>query len=158
MWKILILPLFAIPYITSFIFSDVPGQPIFPEKKSVQRIGCLSNLIDDNWIPGIKYDVTFFCESPTSVSDLYNLTSIEDEKSPLNFIIYPNPSSEYIRIRDYGIMTSQTTGYILDLYGKVVLSVNNMNEPINIKSLSAGMYYLHIQQNYLLQSIPFVKE
>ncbi|MFT5600542.1 MAG: hypothetical protein ACI9N1_000777, partial [Flavobacteriales bacterium] len=52
----------------------------------------------------------------------------------------------------FGIITSQTTGYILDLYGKTVLSVNNLNEPINIKSLSAGMYYLHIQQNYLLQS------
>jgi hypothetical protein len=58
----------------------------------------------------------------------------------------------------FGIITSQTTGCILDLYGKTVLSVNNLNEPINIKSLSAGMYYLHIQQNYLLQSIPFVKE
>ena len=82
-----------------------------------------------------------------------NILSIENlnkNKSQFNISIFPNPSSENIKI------TSNQNKFELSLYsvvGKIVKTqtINNGKADINISNLEKGIYILKVNMNGTIQ-------
>lgn len=76
------------------------------------------------------------------------------------FSIYPNPAKNVlnVQLKDNSDITLKS-GLIYDVTGKVVLSVTNINQPINVEKLAIGTYILSITdtQNKIYTQ-KFIKE
>lgn len=60
--------------------------------------------------------------------------------------IYPNPSENgYISIKTSNIQFFKSAT-IYDVLGREVLKVNNINSPIDVSSVKAGVYILYINE------------
>lgn len=72
--------------------------------------------------------------------------------------IYPNPSTDYIQLRQVNNMELPAQLTIYDLNGKVVLKRNTVheNETIDIMNLSAGNYVLEIGDKNIIRKT-FIK-
>jgi len=57
--------------------------------------------------------------------------------------IFPNPASETIRIESEELIIIR----IFDISGKLVLTKENIQETVNIKSLESGTYFIYAQKN-----------
>ena len=74
-----------------------------------------------------------------------------------HFDIYPNPLSNQLEIHN----THNTEGkmVIFDAFGKNVLSLNKIENEINVQYLAAGIYFVHIiLQNGVILTKKFLKE
>jgi hypothetical protein len=101
-----------------------------------------------------------------NVNPNQNLLVVEGSTLAINsfnngvFSIYPNPvkNNINIQIKDT-ISVVLKSALVYDLNGKVVLSTNNINQPINVENLASGTYILSISdsenRNY---SQKFIKE
>lgn len=70
-------------------------------------------------------------------------SSVKDKKEVL-FEVYPNPTTEYIKIN---ILEGATGNYqLIDMFGKICLdgSILNKNEYINLKDITSGTYLLKL--------------
>ena len=86
----------------------------------------------------------------------YPLTSLSELKSA-NIEIFPNPSSDFIKIKNIGNENSYTVN-IYDLFGRMITSNSNSPEELNISSLNKGQYIIQIiSDNYNHKEV-FVKE
>jgi hypothetical protein len=72
----------------------------------------------------------------------YPLTSVS-EILPIDFKIYPNPSSDLIKFKNNGNENSYKVN-IYDIYGRIIISNSNSPEELNISSLSKGQYIVQI--------------
>lgn len=62
-----------------FTYTNTPGQPsvIGYNFGVVQRVGCMANLIDDNWSGNSYYQLAYFCDAIVDVQDLHNILGVE---------------------------------------------------------------------------------
>lgn len=110
---------------------------------------------------------------PSGIVDTYNNVSpnqrllvVEGATLAVNsfnngaFSVYPNPARNVINIQlKDNLSVTLKSALVYDLTGKVVLSTNNLNEPINIEKLATGTYVLTISdENNKSYSQKFIKE
>lgn len=85
------------------------------------------------------------------------ITSIED-KTLDNFYVYPNPAINTLQL--IGIDLGEVTITVYDAVGKLILATEkfNSNKPIDVSSLTSGLYYLHAKTPPSTKVIKWVKE
>jgi uncharacterized repeat protein (TIGR01451 family) len=85
-------------------------------------------------------------------------TSVSDPNSiETNFIIYPNPASQFVQLEWNSTFTSSSIDiYILDITGRVIQILDNISEnnlSLNTSHLLKGMYFISlVQNNKILES------
>ena len=72
------------------------------------------------------------------------------------FKVYPNPTSDILQISSETELVSAT---VLDYRGRIVLEyqLEGINSPINVSSLTAGVYILKLESANAVSDIKFVK-
>jgi Secretion system C-terminal sorting domain len=71
--------------------------------------------------------------------------------------LYPNPVKDELNIE--GLNLGETTISILDVQGRELKTITNgKSNSINVKQLSAGVYYLKIESDKKITVLKFVKE
>jgi hypothetical protein len=90
------------------------------------------------------------------VSDLYS--SIDESNNFENHIpIYPNPTTSFLNIVDKDNQLQNETIQIKNYLGQVVFCSPFANQ-INLQNLSAGMYFLTIQDKSSSKTVKFIKQ
>ena len=85
-------------------------------------------------------------ESSQEVTGQSALASNRDFSTDQDVKIYPNPAENgYITIKTSNIRFFKSAT-IYDVLGGEVLKVNNINSPIDISSIKAGVYILYINE------------
>ena len=109
----------------------------------------LSNNLTHSRIDN-KYFYTF-----KSILEDDFITDVADINTPSGYSIYPNPSSNTIRINSeqssFGLVT------LIDSQGRVLNKISNFNDDIDISFLSTGLYYLRIESGNKTQILNFIK-
>lgn len=115
----------------------------------------LANSLHLGWAPGGKHlngaldDVRIYnyALSDSAIFALFtlNTTSVAEESSSLDFIIYPNPTSDFLNIEISPIKKFKSIS-IIDVTGREVYhsTFSNSNEKIDIKNLPSGIYALQV--------------
>ena len=70
--------------------------------------------------------------------------------------LYPNPANNVIRVASF-VDLKIISALVIDLTGKVVLTVNNNFSEINIEKLPKGMYFLELKTSKGISTKRFVK-
>lgn len=85
------------------------------------------------WIGG---NFTDSCSSPVNVEENYNSNKIK---------IYPNPSSNYLKISSENILFDKIN--ITDVVGNIIytFSYKNSSQKIDVSFLRSGLYFLTIE-------------
>lgn len=95
---------------------------------------------------------------PSGIVDTYNnvtpnqmLLVVEGATLAVNsfnngvFAVYPNPAKNVVNIQFQDNLTvTPKSASVYDLNGRIVLTTTNLNQPINVESLSSGTYILSI--------------
>ncbi|MGS0747844.1 T9SS type A sorting domain-containing protein [Halpernia sp. GG3] len=87
-----------------------------------------------------------------------NLAVIDLAKSDADLEVYPNPSSDYIYIKNNKNNSSNYTVNLSDASGKLVFSKAVNSNIIDIKSLQKGLYYLTVKSENGLKSFKVVRK
>jgi hypothetical protein len=136
--------------VSGYLFNDlleawdgVTGTPESQTNYENNPDGTIFRATDQTWATGVWTNTerfTYTYGSPTGFSEFSS-----DEK---DFTLYPNPASDFIRIKtDKSISGSAYT--FTDQSGKTVLKgiINSENNSIDITSLENGIYFLHIGES-----------
>ncbi|MDI1315693.1 FG-GAP-like repeat-containing protein [Flavobacterium sp.] len=102
----------------------------------------------------------------TNVTPNQNLLIVEGATLALNsfnngvFAVYPNPAKNMVNIQlQDNLNVTLKSALVYDLTGKVVLSINDITQPINVEKLPIGTYILSISDtNNKSYSQKFIKE
>jgi PKD repeat protein len=110
-------------------------------------------LLDENNV-SIKYGRDFGSEESTSIKNEYLGIS---NSSNINFLIYPNPASDFINLKsDSGI-----DGYLIyDIKGSMILKSTNNNSndlSISLKNIYSGIYFIKIKSGTYKETVKFIK-
>jgi PKD repeat protein len=110
-------------------------------------------LLDENNV-SIKYGRDFGSEESTSIKNEYLGIS---NSSNINFLIYPNPASDFINLKsDSGI-----DGYLIyDIKGSLILKSTNNNSndlSISLKNIYSGIYFIKIKSGTYKETVKFIK-
>ncbi|MFQ3368821.1 MAG: PKD repeat protein [Flavobacteriaceae bacterium] len=110
-------------------------------------------LLDENNV-SIKYGRDFGSEESTSIKNEYLGIS---NSSNINFLIYPNPASDFINLKsDSGI-----DGYLIyDIKGSLILKSTNNNSndlSISLKNIYSGIYFIEIKSGTYKETVKFIK-
>lgn len=85
---------------------------------------------------------------------------IEENVAVNPFSIYPNPSSDYIFIQPQNSWDSMVDLKMYDISGRPLWHLKdfNMNTPIQVNTLSGGIYFIEVwHQNNLVSKLKFIK-
>ena len=90
------------------------------------------------------------------------ITTVEENLEDLvQVTIYPNPTSEMINIQFQTSPDKEILVYLLDASGKLVktdkIDVATLNKTINMQDLPAGMYYIRLIKDRLVNVYKVVK-
>ena len=110
-------------------------------------------LLDENNV-SIKYGRDFGSEESTSIKNEYLGLS---NSTAINFLIYPNPASDFINLKsDSGI-----DGYLIyDIKGSMILKSTNNNSndlSISLKNIYSGIYFIEIKSGTYKETVKFIK-
>ena len=110
-------------------------------------------LLDENNV-SIKYGRDFGSEESTSIKNEYLGLS---NSTAINFLIYPNPASDFINLKsDSGI-----DGYLIyNIKGSLILkSTNNYSKDLSIslKNIYSGIYFIKIKSGTYKETVKFIK-
>ena len=110
-------------------------------------------LLDENNV-SIKYGRDFGSEESTSIKNEYLGLS---NSTAINFLIYPNPASDFINLKsDSGI-----DGYLIyNIKGSLILkSTNNYSNDLSIslKNIYSGIYFIEIKSGTYKETVKFIK-
>ena len=110
-------------------------------------------LLDENNV-SIKYGRDFGSEESTSIKNEYLGLS---NSTAINFLIYPNPASDFINLKsDSGI-----DGYLIyDIKGSLILKSTNNNSndlSISLKNIYSGIYFIEIKSGTYKETVKFIK-
>jgi hypothetical protein len=78
----------------------------------------------------------------------------------LNLIVYPNPASDYIKIKKEGKSNQLILISIVSIEGKMLYKsvINEIDCIINIKNLKPGLYIINFHNDdYLFNSVKLIK-
>lgn len=111
------------------------------------RIGSSGHpLVGESVMPG-TFDITGFVGqfgssyqlSPRDLDDLVLLERVLGLNSLTeSLIVYPNPASSFFNLKNGSTLSGEI--YIIDLNGKIVSKVENVNQSISISHLEEGVY------------------
>jgi hypothetical protein len=125
------------------------------------RIGSVASNNDSNTLKNYG----FSDKSPESGENLYRLKMVDRDKTfayssirtvtmdgvVKDLSVYPNPSSDFIRLRDAQNVASVS---IVDLNGKTVYATSQVSKgEISVKNLTTGMYTVRIETKGGAQSV-----
>jgi hypothetical protein len=106
-------------------------------------------------------EVVLFIQNPITKEIMQSFTALDVLSTPTNLAnqtvkLYPNPSSDFVRISNVEVVDVQIT----DLTGKTVVSLKNVTNQtdINVSALNTGMYLFTVSNETINQSIKFVKK
>ena len=92
--------------------------------------------------------VTLTKQNTKPYRGLIEVTTLGLNQFENQFVVYPNPSSDYINIKNNGISFLDVTVKIFDLNGRSVYSENNINlnsdYRVPVSNLATGLYLLEI--------------
>jgi len=126
--------------------------------------GCLVSAGFHDWRVSSEWDFDLFLLKLDANGHVLSDKSYLPNKETLSFTLYPNPSTDYMRLHfEKGLKLEQLRYSIYDVAGKkhISMSVNfSSNELlINTSGLSAGIYFLVVENSDNLNlRIPFVKQ
>jgi hypothetical protein len=103
--------------------------------------------LDDAWNLAIEDNTLYIAEQVTGKVSTLNISTLsnDDFSDEKVIVMYPNPSSDFITISN---LKSSVNYTVADLSGRVVLKSNlSQGESIDIRSLSKGVYLIHLE-NY----------
>ncbi len=129
-------------------------------KDSNHFIDVIEDLGVTTWPVDLGEDIYFSFDHPDFGKELfvidYEKTSIEPYFIQPEIHIYPNPSSDYLRLLSpSGVLISDI--HVIDHEGKILKTFKNQEE-LDIRFLKSGLHYLNIyNQERLQNTIPFVK-
>lgn len=106
--------------------------------------------------PGLEVGSNYYRLKIFEQNGEFNFSKIVsiDFKPEITTILYPNPSSDYLKIDQIGDFTNQSAD-IFDAKGKFLKSIKlKKEENISIKELSAGIYFIKLANG---KSIKFLK-
>ncbi|WP_408612431.1 T9SS type A sorting domain-containing protein [Chryseobacterium fluminis] len=63
---------------------------------------------------------------------------------PVRLQIYPNPTTDFIKIKEQENASENLTYLIINSSGRVIQSGIYNDEPINVKKLNSGLYFLNL--------------
>jgi PKD repeat protein len=114
---------------------------------------------------------TIIGTSNSNWSDVWNfkvstVSSLEDElNGKSNLVIYPNPTKDNAILNIYVEQTQTTSIKIIDMLGKVVQNIENVqlndginNIELNTQPLQSGVYFVVATNNNEIQTIKFIKQ
>ena len=101
----------------------------------------------------LKIDSSF--NSPSVMTELLDISSVEEEKQQITSFIYPNPGKSVVYFGNTEL--NNNTVNIFDLTGKLVMKNTVRENSINIQNLPSGMYYLKFPGTEF-RPVSFVKE
>lgn len=96
------------------------------------------------------------CLADATVEITYSsVNQYAQDKKP---VIYPNPSSDFIRISNFESDFSKKQIYFTDVLGQKITIPNNEDQNTwDIKDLSPGMYYMNIKDSLNTFRLSFIK-
>jgi aminopeptidase N len=75
-------------------------------------------------------------------------TGVQTLAAVSEFKVYPNPASDYLYIQYTGSDTGPINAALYNTLGQIVLSENiSLNEPIDLRKLTSGLYMLELNQS-----------
>ena len=119
----------------AYLPSNSTSHTIITYTGTLSGVFATVNIVNtsDNWL--IDYstsgEVNIIRASTLNIEDI----------NKVNFIVYPNPTSEYINIESTIAIENIK---LFDLLGKVLISTNKVLK-IDVKGLTVGAYFLQIE-------------
>ena len=74
-----------------------------------------------------------------------------------SIVVYPNPTTDVVNVQ-CTMNNVQCMGIeIVDVYGKIITTVDQTATQINVSGLAAGMYFVRVTTDWGVVTKPFVK-
>lgn len=101
----------------------------------------------------VEQTVTIEVIDPTLSNDVFFKSEVFDEVK-----IYPSPTSNFINVA--GLTNESTQISIIDITGKIILNtiLNKNNAQITVASLTNGIYFIKLSDNFTQKTMSFVKK
>lgn len=109
-----------------------------------------------NGIYFVRLKINSIIQSVKLIKDVNVVGINETSLNKPNLIIYPNPTTSIINIEDENNQLQNTTIQIKNHLGQLILT-SPFTSQINLHSLSAGMYFLTVQDKYKRSEIKIIK-
>ena len=93
--------------------------------------------------------------------ELFTLSNPELTSVNLKFVTYPNPTSDYVRLKITDIALANLSYILMDIQGKVIskAKINSVDTRITMQGLSLGTYVLKVsQKNIELKTFKILKK
>lgn len=129
------------------------ATPNYSPKNSCNQITDFNGYYKENELVYYYDDIRKYDFNDNSDLAHYFITAIKDYQSVDEFILYPNPVSDFINLSTTFKIEKL---YILDYKGSVIEDISiDENNRINIDSLDKGVYYVCVQgkENKLIKKI-----
>ena len=83
-----------------------------------------------------------------------NVVSVDELKiTPNNFVVYPNPTSNFIYFKTNNANINNYTVQLIDVYGKLIIeTTSNHSNKINVSNIANGVYMVKFLNKDTLQS------
>ena len=119
-------------------------------------------------VPGTGMSTTYLDYSVNYIDDINigytevgksvaNNDAVLGENADLDVEVYPNPTKDVVNVQ-CTMNNVQCTGIeIVDVYGKIITTVNQPQTQINVSGLAAGMYFVRVTTDRGVVTKPFVK-
>ncbi len=117
----------------------------YPNGDSTQRIGIVPDSIVSQTRLSIRRGRDNVLEKALKIAGCeVSVSDIPGEQS--NISIYPNPANETITIKTNNIQSENITATITDISGRILLQMEiNNNATLDIRRLTAGMYFVNVK-------------
>ena len=91
------------------------------------------------------------------VTDATAVDALAADRDQVDVEVYPNPTKDVVNVQ-CTMNNVQCTGIeIVDVYGKIITTVNQPQTQINVSGLAAGMYFVRVTTDRGVVTKPFVK-
>ena len=141
------------------------------EAKTVNFSGYTGNRIAfrNTLVPGTGLSTTYYDYSVNYIDDIhldYTTVSKQDANAvdalaadldQVDVMVYPNPTKDVVNVQ-CTMDNAQCLGIeIVDVYGKIITTVDQTATQINVSGLAAGMYFVRVTTDRGVVTKPFVK-
>lgn len=132
------------------------GRDLTPYDVSNSNIG--SNFVKDIYVDTINNDVWFVHSIGMSVLRDYEIVSTKENESGAKISIFPNPTSEKIKVqREKEGIQSQWSATLFDVSGNLIAIQSTMSDELTIDLPTQGVYVLHINDGQRSQNHKVVR-
>ena len=108
--------------------------------------------------------MNFYWNTNTGCGSILRLEENNEEnkvvEATLEATLYPNPSNNIFNLTINTTSESEYSIYVMDITGKILLQRNKLipnQEVIFGEELSAGVYFVRVIQNELVQTVRIIK-